>query len=222
MLSLFDLISLSPHLRQKLIKAPAVGEHPVDGLPQPLLVAAAVLRRRQLLLLFGAGLWVLDHGEAVRPAQLVVEPPEDQGGVLRVLKFAVTVQVGAVELYMGVDMSPVHMSGDHELMLSSCELHSQLVSQAVGLLRGNLSGLEGMDDPVYEDSPARLHAQIAVLAAGDLREHLCKIAVIQLHLGPSGLRWSGRLWFQRCGCYRGEQAELTALVLLNYCRPLFC
>ena len=34
---------------------------------------------------------------------------------------------------------------------------------------------------------ARFHAQIAVFAAGDFREQLHKIAVIQLHLGPSGL-----------------------------------
>ena len=34
---------------------------------------------------------------------------------------------------------------------------------------------------------ACLHAQIAVPAAGNLWEQLCKIAVIQLHLGPSGL-----------------------------------
>ncbi len=34
---------------------------------------------------------------------------------------------------------------------------------------------------------ARFHAQIAVFAAGDFREQLHKIAVIQLQLGPSGL-----------------------------------
>ena len=36
-------------------------------------------------------------------------------------------------------------------------------------------------------SPVRLHPQVTVFAAGNLREQFCKIAVIQLRSGPSGL-----------------------------------
>ena len=78
-------------------------------------MAGSVFCRRHLFLLFYAGLRVLYHGKAVRPAQFVIKPPQNKSGVLDVLKFSIAVKVGAVKFYVRMDMSFVHMGGYDKL-----------------------------------------------------------------------------------------------------------
>ena len=55
-----------------------------------------------------------------------------------------------------MDVGLIHMSGHHELMLAFGEFHSQLIAQAVGLLRGDFPRLEGLNDTVHEDIMGRV------------------------------------------------------------------
>ena len=159
----FDLIAFGPHFFQKIIIALAVGEYPVNGLPQLLLVAGSILFSRHLFLLSGAGPRVFNHGEAVRPAQLIIEPPQDKGGLPHIPEFTVTVEVGAVNLDMRMDMGFVHMGGNNELVLALCILHRQLIADAVCFFRTDLSRLKGLDDAVHQHIPA-----LGLAAPGDL------------------------------------------------------
>ena len=78
---LLDLIALGPHSGQKIIIVTALWQHAVNGLPQLFLEAGAIFCRRHLFLLFGAGLWILDHRGAVRPAQFIIELPQKKRGL---------------------------------------------------------------------------------------------------------------------------------------------
>ena len=153
--ALLDLIALGPHPRKKIIVVPAVGEYPVNGLAQMLLVAAPMPDRLHLLLLplFFTRLRVLDHGQAVRPAQIVIEPPENQVRILGVYKFSVTVEVGAVKFYVRVNMGLVHMGGHNKLVFPLREFHRQLIADPVGFFRADLSWFEGLNDPVHDNVP---------------------------------------------------------------------
>lgn len=61
-------------------------------------MAGSIFRRRYFFLLLGAGLRVLNHGKTVRPAQLIIEFPQDaQRGPFNITEFTVTVEIGAVK-----------------------------------------------------------------------------------------------------------------------------
>ena len=114
------------------------------------------------------------------PAQIVIQLPQDESGILNVLKFAVTVKIGTVKLNVGVNVGLVHMGGHHKLVLAFGEFHSQLIANVVGLLRGDLAGFEGLDDAVHEyvvsrvlSAPSELEIELFAglkLLGGGLRQ----------------------------------------------------
>lgn len=85
------------------------------------------------------------------PAKLVIEPPQDEVGVLDIHEFAITVQIDAVKLDVCVNVGLVYVGGYHKLVLPPGKLHCQLIAKPVGLLRADLSGLEGLDNAVHEN-----------------------------------------------------------------------
>ena len=130
------------------------------------------------------------------PAQFVIELPQKHRGLLDIPELAVTVKVGAVKLNVGMDMGLVHMGGHHKLVLAPGKLHSQLVTNAVGLLRGDLAGFERLDDAIHEDimgrvlsAPGELEIELFAglkLLGGGLR---------QTHIGGHQLAVDGFLRF---------------------------
>ena len=96
---------------------------------------------------------MLDYGQTVFTAQLVVEPPQDKRRAFDVFELPVAVQIDAVELYVRMDMRLVRMRRHDKLVLPVGEPHRQLVADAVGLLRRDLPGLEGLQDAVHDDLP---------------------------------------------------------------------
>ena len=99
----------------------------------------------------------------MRPAQLVIKPPQNHCGLLHIPEFAITVEVGAVKFYVRMDMGFVHMGGYNKLMLASGKLHCQLIADSVGFLRADLPRLKGLDDAVHQHIPA-----FGLTAPGDL------------------------------------------------------
>ena len=87
----------------------------------------------------------------MRPAQLVIELTQDERRVFDILKFAVTVQVGAVKFYVGMDMGFVHMSSHHKLMLSPGKFHCKLIAETVGLFGADLPRLKGLHNQVHNN-----------------------------------------------------------------------
>ena len=131
-------------------------------------MAGPVFHRRHFFLLFGAGLRVLNYGEAVRPAQLIIEFPQDaQRGPFNITEFTVTVEIGAVKFYVRVNMGLVHMGGYDKLVLAPGKLHCQLIADPVGFLRADLSRLEGLNHTVHDNVMIR-----GLTAPGDLMVEL--------------------------------------------------
>ena len=114
-------------------------------------MAGSVFYRCYFFLLFCAGLRVLDHRDAVRPAQLVIEPPQNKSGVFDILKFSIAIEVGAVKLYVCMDMGLVHMGRHYKLVLASSKLHRQLIAEPVGILRADFPWLERLDNAVHDN-----------------------------------------------------------------------
>ena len=131
-------------------------------------MAGSIFRRRYFFLLFGAGLRVLNYGKTVRPAQLIIEFPQDaQRGPFNVPEFTVTVEIGAVKFYVRMNMGLVHMGGYDKLVLAPGKLHCQFIADPVGFFRADLSRLEGLNHTVHDNVMIR-----GLTAPGDLMVEL--------------------------------------------------
>ena len=89
--ALLHFPALGAHPLQEILKAGAIGNHPVYGLPQLLLKADAVFHCRDLAWGLGLSFRVFNDGQAMGLAERIVQPPEDKGRVLYILKLSGTV-----------------------------------------------------------------------------------------------------------------------------------
>jgi hypothetical protein len=99
----------------------------------------------------------------VRSAKLIIEPPENQIGILHILELPIAGKIGAVEFYMRMDVGLVNMGRHHKLMLPAGKLHSQFIGDLIGFFRTDLPRLEGLDDAVHDNLPA-----LGLTAPGEL------------------------------------------------------
>ena len=104
-------------------------------------------------------------------ADFIVELLQQVGRLVDV-EFSGAVQVGAVKLYVTVNVRPVNVGADYKLMLPLCQLHCQLIGDLVRFLRRDLSGLEGLNDAVHDNVPLFWLAppgELVVKALADLK-----------------------------------------------------
>ena len=93
---------------------------------------------------------MFDHGKAMLPAEFIIEPLQNPCGILQ-MEFSCAVEVGTVKFDVAMDVGFVNVGTDHELMLSTRQLHGQLVGNLMGLLRRDLAGFERLDDSVHDN-----------------------------------------------------------------------
>ena len=108
---------------------------PVGGLglvPQPLVVA------------FPTKFRVRYDGQSVFDADGVIQPPHDAGAAPKISELPVTGQVDRRPDDMIVDVGPVDVGADHKGVIPLGKPFGKFHAQAVGFLRGDLAGLEGL------------------------------------------------------------------------------
>ena len=79
-------------------------------------------------------------------AEYIAQPLQCQSGQMKILKLPGTIQGSGVEDDMVMDMCPVGMSRYDESIFALGEAHCQFVAHLVGLLGGDLTGLERLPD----------------------------------------------------------------------------
>ena len=89
-------------------------------------------------------------------AQSVADFPNRSVGIFVIVELVGAVQCRAVELDVTVDMMPVRMGRNNELMLSLGELHRKLIPQFRCFLRCDLTRLEGLDQQIGNNIFLRL------------------------------------------------------------------
>lgn len=96
------------------------------------------------------------HREAVFQTEGVGQPPQGTAGAEEVPVFMGAVKGGGIVINVVMDMGLVRVGGDDELVPSLRPTHSQLIADAVGVLRCDLPGKEGLAYLVAEHVPIRL------------------------------------------------------------------
>ena len=83
---------------------------------------------------------------SVFDANGIVQPPYRPPGPEEVPEFSGAVQSGGIPNDVVMNMCFVDVGADNKSMIALGEAPRQLTAQAVGLLRGDLSGNEGLPD----------------------------------------------------------------------------
>lgn len=76
---------------------------------------------------------------------LVIELPQEERRVIHVLEFAITVQVCAVKFDVRMNVFLINMGSYYKLMLPLGELHSQLITDFVRILRTDFARFKRLD-----------------------------------------------------------------------------
>ena len=116
----------------------------VNGLPELLPLGGLGLLLQPLVIGQAAPLGVLNDGQPVLQADQITQPPHRHGRAAEVPELALAVQGGGVPDDVIVDVAAVGVGGDDESVPAFQEPLRELIADAVGLLRRDLAGLEGL------------------------------------------------------------------------------
>ena len=141
----FDLYSSCPEqLPQCLQVGGMLGQGFVQRNPQQLPVGERGLIAQPLAVALSVGLGVLHDGQAVFHTDGVAEPPDGAGTVPEVAKLPAAAQIYSAPNDMIVDVGFVNVGADDKGVAALGKALGKLHPQPVGLLRGDLAGLEGL------------------------------------------------------------------------------
>ena len=107
-----------------------------------------------------ARLWILNDRKAVFQTEAITGPPQGKTGAEEITVLMPRIYLRGIVDDMSMDMGVVDVRGNDKLMLALCPAHRQLVADLLGLLRRDLTGLEGLPDLIQQ------HIAIRDLPAG--------------------------------------------------------
>ena len=138
---------LAQQLQQPVQVGRFLGEGGVDHHTQPVPVAGR-FGAQPLVVVLAPALGMLHDGVPILNADRVTEPPHRPPRTEEVPKFPAMVQAGGVPDDVIMDVVAVNMGADDVSMVPLGEAAGQLTAQAVGFLRRDLAGEEGLPDGV--------------------------------------------------------------------------
>ena len=147
-----------PGLRHEPQKVGKIGgafcESIVDGKAQPFFIRGLTLGSQPCPVVEKAALamelGIEDHRQVIFQTHPIREPPHSAGRADEIPELPGTIQRSRIVVNMVMDMLAVCVGGNEKGVLALRPAHRRFVADAIGLLRGNLSGLERLPDLIAQ------------------------------------------------------------------------
>ena len=129
-------------LQQRIKVCRFLFQRTVNHHPQLLPMGWLGLFAQPLVVAFSVGFRVLHNGQSVLNANGVAQAPDSPGAAPKVAEFSVTIRIDRRPDDVIMNVRFVYVSADHKGVIALGKPLGKLHAQAVGFLRGNLTGFE--------------------------------------------------------------------------------